>query len=493
MSLIPRWLVGALLLIAAAPALATWRVAETAHFRVYDRQSEKRLRERATLLEDYVALLKLLTNRRDLPEGAPRLDVFLIDDVADAMPFERPDQNIAGFYVATPGRIAAFAETGATGQVILLHEYTHHFMLGSNTAAYPKWYVEGFAEYFATAKFNADTIEFGGVPPGRGSQLVRGDWLPLTRLLARDPALRGPAETAAFYAESWLLAHYLQRVPGQSARLRAYLAAVAGGADSLSAFREHVDPDIEAFERRLRRYMTSRDMTLSRFPRPSVAAADVRVTALPPSADALLLRLTALELTRPRDNRRALAEITKATARYPGDAFARRVLAFATLRLGDRGAAAPLIDALLAEAPDDAKLLRWRALASDGADRAAMRRLLVRSYRADPSDWRTMLAYVRLADPRIGRLDDNDLAVALRAHELAPQVGEVVLVTATALAQADRLAEASRILAPLAYSSHNVAMTAIAGALLQRAQAGDKAGFLALVQRPSRGAPPPAE
>ncbi len=493
MTLLTRWLAGTLLLIAATPALATWRVAETAHFRVHGRQSETRLRERATLLEDYVELLKLLTNRRDLPDGAPRLDVFLVDEIADAMPFERVERHIAGFYAATPGRIAAFAETGATGQVILLHEYTHHFMLGSNTAAYPKWYVEGFAEYFATAKFSADTIEFGGVPPGRGSQLVRGDWLPLTRLLARDPDLREPSETAAFYAESWLLTHYLQRVSGQTAKLRAYLAAVAGGADSLEAFRIHIDPDIDAFERRLRRYMTSGDMTLSRFPRPATTVAQVRLTVLPPSADALLLRLTALELARPRDNQKALADIAKAAARYPDDAFTRRALAFATLRLDDRRAAAPLIDALLAEAPEDATLLRWRAMASDGADRAAAKRLLARAYRADPSDWRTMLAYVQLADPRAGPLADNDLDVALRAHELAPQVGEVVLVAATALAQAERLDEASRMLAPLAYSSHNVGMTAVAGALLERARAGDRAGFLALLQRPTRVAPPPAD
>ena len=40
-----------------------------------------------------------------------------------------------------------------TGQLVLFHEYAHHFMLQYAPAAYPAWYVEGFAEVVSTASF----------------------------------------------------------------------------------------------------------------------------------------------------------------------------------------------------------------------------------------------------------------------------------------------------------------------------------------------------
>ncbi len=78
--------------------------------------------------------------------------------------------------------------------------------------------------------------------------------------------------SSAYYAESWLLTHYLQRAPGQSEKLRAYLRAVAAGADPVAAFEAYVDPDIRAFELRLKSYLNSRKITYSRFDRPEIDA-----------------------------------------------------------------------------------------------------------------------------------------------------------------------------------------------------------------------------
>ncbi|MEY2882899.1 MAG: hypothetical protein RL490_623, partial [Pseudomonadota bacterium] len=176
-------------LASATPAAAAWRMAETAHFRLYGEVSEGSLRERARLLEDFNLLLRRLTNGGAEAEDAPKLDIFLVDDAGDAMPFGKVAAQVGGFYAASAGRIAAFSETGDNGQFILLHEYVHHFMLSRTRLSYPAWYVEGFAEYFSTAKFTSRDIEVGGVSTGRAMQLARGTWLPLTRLLARDPKL----------------------------------------------------------------------------------------------------------------------------------------------------------------------------------------------------------------------------------------------------------------------------------------------------------------
>ncbi len=206
--------------------------------------------------------------------------------------------------------------------------------------------------------------------------------------------------------------------------------------------------------------------------------------------------LASLEFSIPDDPGKALAAIRGAAARFPGDPLADRTLAFAELQLGDRQRATTLLDTLLARAPEDATLLRWRALAqaplareTDAAARAEARRLLVRAFRADPADWRTMLIYSQIAAQRGGPPTRSDLEVVLRAHELAPQVGAVVLTTAAALARADRLPEAAVVLEPLANSPHGGGITRYAAALRDHARAGDKPGFLAAMQQPQTTAP----
>jgi hypothetical protein len=164
--------------------------------------------------------------------------------------------------------------------------------------------------------------------------------------------------------------------------------------------------------------------------------------------------------------------------------------------IGDRRQAITMLDALLAKAPDDATLLRWRAECvapffpgntPDG--RAEARRLLVRAFAADASDWRTMLDYVLTVRRADGALSSNDLEVALRAHELAPQVSEIVIVTAVALGNAGRLADAATVLEPLAFATHDSIGTVFAKRLLAPARAGDQSGFLAAVRAPFPVAP----
>lgn len=479
--------------LAAPAAAATWRVAETDNFRVYSDGSSKALTEQAAILEDYRALLETLTTKKADDAPTPKLDIFLVGRLAEARPFGDAPVNAAGFYSANPGRIAAYAEReGILGRTVLLHEYAHHFLLASGAAAYPAWYVEGFAEYFMTAEFAPDRITFGKFNENRAIWLVRGTWLPLEKILARNFKRTDRDDTAMFYAQSWLLTHYMFRAEGMQPKLRAYLNAVTGGADPVAAFKTHVDPDLSGFQRALRSYLQSRKLTYSRFDRPTRTPATVKVTVLPASADPMLLQLAALEFGVKYGNEAtALASVRAYAAKFPGDPLAQRTLAYAELRYGDRPAAARLIDTQLAASPGDPSLLRWRALAglpakgaaSDEARKAA-RKLLVKAFAADPDDWRTLMLYTELAEPFARPLSDNDLDVLLRARELAPQVGNLSVMTAVALARDDRLADAARALEPIAYAPHGGGAAAFAAQAMALAQAGDKAGFLALFSRP---------
>lgn len=485
------WLLVLLGLCLAEPLHAQWKVAETTHFRLHGAMDSPALVERAALLEDFHGLLVRATGRR-LPADAPPLDVFLVDRISDMAPSQKLPPDAAGYYLADSGRISAVAlartpdgAPGLSAQELLLHEYAHHFMLGAGRFAYPAWYVEGFAEYFATAGFAVQQVRLGQASAARRVALDTGRWLPMQRLLAREPEFSHGGDAAMFYAQSWLLTHYLFRTPALREGFAAYLKAQAAGADPVAAFRTHIDSDLDGFEGKLRRYLRSR-ATYTSFDRPAGTPEAVRLTELSADASRLLPVLVGLEHAgRAGSAVPTIDLVRRLTGPDPVDPFARRTLALAELEGGSPSAAARLLDGLLAEMPDDPDLLRWRAQAAR-ADRTAeswttAMALLGQAMAVAPSDWRVLHAYARLQRTGSGALPDNALNALLKAHALAPQVSEIVLDTALALSQAGRLAEAADVLEPLAWAPHGGPAAEIAQRMLARARAGDKAGLLAQV------------
>lgn len=492
-----RVLLGLLLAI-ATPARAEWRVAESAHFRIFGDLPATALRERAVLLEDYRDTLGMFTNAKPV-EGQPKLDIYIVDNIADAVPFGRIDKMVGGFYSASQSGIIAFATGGASGQATLLHEYAHHHMRSTSAIAYPAWYVEGFAEYFATARFQPERIELGLFDQGRAYSLANASWLPWDKVV--DPAFRykGHEQAALFYAQSWLLTHYLFRTPGMAARQAAYLKAVAAGEAPLAAFTTHVEPSFDVLSRQLRRYgLDGRGMTYSQLRRTARPAAAVTVRVLPPSARKLALLVAAMEHVGGGVANRAaaLSQVRAAAAAFPDDPLAERALAQAELNFGDPGAADARLDRLLAVAPEDATLLRWKAESllrhPDGGTperRSTVRRLLVRAFKADPADWRTMHNYLHTFDLEHAPLAESQFQVLLRAYELAPQVDGLAIDVAAALVQRGDFAGAARALAPMAFAPHDGPLTRWARVLRARADAKDKPGFVTALDK----GPPPEE
>lgn len=203
-----RWFLLLMVVLTSQSASATWRLAETQHFRIHGTVSEARLREEAAILEDYHALLEALT-ARSFAADAPLLDIYLVDNRSQMkIIWPSVGTDIAGFYSATSGGILAIAlepeRTGRrreNGRETLLHEYAHHFMMQAGTTALPAWYVEGFAEYLMTARFRPDRIEYGDFNMGRAWSLQNGSWLPIEALLLRPKG----RDMDMFYAQSWLL------------------------------------------------------------------------------------------------------------------------------------------------------------------------------------------------------------------------------------------------------------------------------------------------
>ncbi len=470
-----RFLLSLLLLI-AAPAQARWFVADTAHFRVHSDGPERELRTAAALLEDYWALLLLLTGTKEEAPG-PKLDVYLVRGVDQLREVRRVPSSVAGVYVIGPTDVAAFATRSFDATMgrsdVLQHEIAHHFMFRHAPVAYPAWYVEGFAEYMMTADIRPERIEFGTFNPNRAAWLVNVPWISAKELLTRPPREFRGERGAMFYAQSWLVVHYLFRNPEKRKALQAYLAAVASGRSDDEAFLAAFGTDYRGFERELRSYLTSRRMTRSVIKRAAAPPSHgIEIRALPPTADDLLLADANLRLGVGDAWRAArLAQVRREAARHPGDAFATRVLAHAEVTLGDRAKGRALLDGLIAADAANAELLYLRGLADllDGRPEPA-RRLLTRAHKLDPLHAATLFHYGR-SFMGAGVPSENTVNIALLAADLAPQVPAIAAQAATALMARQRFDEAIPYLTPIAYNPHGGAEAEMARILIEAAKA----------------------
>ena len=93
----------------------------------------------------------------------------------------------------------------------VFHEYAH-LLLRHNAVYWPTWLAEGMAEIYATMETNDHEVRIGRPRESRFQTLSHTPLMPLSRLLAvkqDSPEYTDAEKGGIFYAQSWLLAHYL--------------------------------------------------------------------------------------------------------------------------------------------------------------------------------------------------------------------------------------------------------------------------------------------
>jgi Flp pilus assembly protein TadD len=471
----------ALTLFAATPAAAIWRKAESENFILYSRADEKKIREQITLLEDYHNFLRLLTGVSD-PPSPNKLPVYLVRGRAELRSVRNLPKDAAGFYSSSSSGIAAFSDDkGArdSAEQILLHEIAHHFMLQYRPAAYPAWFIEGFAEYVMTAKFEPDQIEYGLHSEMRTSWLSHKRWLPWERVLF-SPVQHKGADGALYYGQSWLLTHFIMQDSARRAKFTAYLRTVTDGTDPKTAFKDQFG-DINALDRAVDSY-ASKGLPYIRMKRASASVAPaMRIEELPASADDLLLSDAAMQIGVLGDSGPFLQRIRAEATKYGSDPYARRVLAKAETLYGDKAKGEKLLDELLATGSGDAELLYLRGmrhLLAGRDDEGARERhfklarpWFVKAHKADPNHFQTLARYAESLS-NDGRFNsDNTMNVVLLAHELAPQVSELRMNAANLLILRKHYEAAEQLLLPLAADPHNPSLATAAQRMIAKARA----------------------
>lgn len=471
------------LLLVSGPANGAWRRAETDHFILYGEIEEGRLREQAVVLEEFDRLLRLLTGV-DAASPPNKLPVYLVYNHDRLRLVRDVSYGVGGFYLASPDGIGAFVNqrtnVGRYGpNDTLFHEYAHHFMLQYFPAGYPAWYVEGFAEYVATADFRSDILEFGRYNDNRSLWLSdKSRWIPYEHVLFGGDRKPQWGDSARFYAQSWILVHYLMSDPARAAATRAYLSALSAGEEPRTAFQSAFGMPASDLDARIRAYARE-GIAYTRAPR-GHAVADPVITTLPTSSDELMLLQAVMRVGVPEKARKAVLERTRREARGKEDPFARRILAQAEALYGNAAAADGLLGELLQASPNDAELLYlkgMRYLTAGRADEAARaayfaeaKGWFVKAHKADPNHFPTLYRYAEALSVEPDYLSENTTNILLLARSLAPQVAEIGIQAGQALLLREEYDAARAVLTPIAASVHHPQSVAAAETLLQAAK-----------------------
>lgn len=467
----------------AAPAQAAWIRVETDRFVVYGQGGEKSVRDFATKLTTYDWVLRNFHPSTLDRKSPTKVQVVLLADQSDlkrVRPFLQ--RYTLGFYSAMNEGVFAFAvkSEGLVGaDNVLFHEYAHHFMLENFPSAYPAWFVEGWAEYFMTTEIGKDQIKIGNYNPGRAYSIFNQTWLPLEELLSKTTGETRPGRRDAYYAQAWLLTHYMRSDETRAKQLDAAIKAISEGKDPVKSFETATGGSLADLTAALKKY---RKLPMLGIRNPNLAT-QMKVTAMPRSADDLLLdemRLVLWFTGRPDPD--FLANVRRKAARYPGDALAERTLARAEFVMGDVAAGEAIMKRRLEAGPNDVEDL---LLAGTGQVMAGMRTpdqrearyraarpLLAKAYQLDKGDFRTLYAYAlsRSIEPVFPT--DNDLAALTEARYLAPAVQENSFRLGMALLQKGRRDDAAKVLAPVLNNPHGGRAAEQARTLLNQGRLG---------------------
>lgn len=502
-------LAAAIVMAAGAPAMAEWRRAESAHFIIYGDASEASLRRYAQKVETFDYLLRTyypITSETEIP----KLEIFLAEGARD-MNRASPgiSSSVGGYYSPNSGRIHAVVNTDAiSGDVVLFHEYAHHFMFQMRANAYPSWFVEGFAEYYGTAEVKPDQIRFGRHLPQRMAALNIGanSWARMEDVLKWRFTASGRYPAFLYYAQSWAMTHYFMSTPERTRMLGQYLSAVVAGQDSVAAMEAATGRTAEQLQNDVRMYVSGPINVMT--PMIEIPEPEVTVTALSRAESDMLwldVRLDTTPLVQPiadNDGRTQKSESQKAreareqaeeraelirsafaaAERAPGDRMGLLVKARAERLSSQPDVALQTLRPLLDDTSTDADALRLagqilleQAKAAEGEAGEPLRRrasgYLARAMDADPLDFRT---YLGLNDTRRGQSrypTDNDVTTLEVAVALAPQSFESRLRLGQAYMARQMNAEAVTVMTPVANSPHRSSYTRRAREMITAARA----------------------
>lgn len=371
--------------------------------------------------------------------------------------------------------------------------YARHFLVTYFPHAYPRWYVDGFGEVFATLAVEGDArIEYGRAPEGYRKILDKYARTPVAdTLTGRNLADRKAGERwTPFHA--WALTHMLFFSNTRRGQLHAYLATIAAGGSmeqAAAAFGDlgKLQAELTAYDRGKLPYEQmsypadrAAEPILRRLSEGEAAFVKGRLElgariAIPPASEDPKRDKQRSDSIARRDD--WLKGLRRDAAHYPANLDAQLLLAEAECR-SDKGPECGAAAArALAIAPGDSNALAWQgiaqaqlALAAPVGERTAKlkaaRVTIARANRADSENPLPLLAYYRSFADAGEAAPDVAIEGLMKAADTVPSAPASRLLLGEALAKRGNAVAARTALLPVADGPYDTPEAAPARMLL---------------------------
>jgi cytochrome c-type biogenesis protein CcmH/NrfG len=464
-----------LFLLVSGEVLADWREASSDHFVIYADESEKEIRKYSDRLERYYsAMTFVLPSRQNKPSPSNRVTIYVVRNqrIVQKLYGDNASRDLLGFYLPRAGGSLAIippidvASGGKPSQseLVLMHEYAHHYMAENAPYLVPRWYSEGFAEYFATAKFESEGAVGLGLPAEhRAYELFEARDVSIERLLdSKLYAAKKTKDYDNFYGRSWLLFHYLFTDGERRKLIVDYLNRLNQGEAELAAATAAFG-DLKALDKALDAYLRQRRMQYIRVTPERLSVGQITVRTLGEAeAASMPIRIRSKRGVNPQTAAEVVLEAREVAAKYPDEPAVQAALAEAEYDAGDDEAAVRAADKALAKAPGNMTALiqkgyaltRMATESKSTEGWLAARKHFVSVNRIE-NDHPIPLIYYYLSflaqekQPTKAALDGLDWAL-----ELAPYDASVRMMVAGRQMQDKRFAQAIRTISPLAHNPH---------------------------------------
>lgn len=241
-----------------------WFEARSANFNIYSCGATQEVHKLAARLEQFHDAFGLLAGAQAV--SSPPITVMAFPDQTAMEPFlplyQGKPANLSGFFKRSSDEnliVLALTGTNTISMQVIFHEYTH-LLFRRNDHVWPLWLQEGMSEIYSTFEVAGRGVRIGEPIQHHLRFLEHSDLMPLKELLAVEhdsPQYNESEHQGVFYAESWLLTHFLMNGdnPALKARFGNFTKLLRQGVPQEKAFTQALGIPLSSVEAELRRYL----------------------------------------------------------------------------------------------------------------------------------------------------------------------------------------------------------------------------------------------
>ncbi len=476
----------------ASTANAEWLEVNSDQFVIYGDQNEKDLTKFAERLELFhAAMAYRFRIQQAKPSPSNRVTIYVVTNRTKVRKLAGSDNRyLAGVYFPRAGSAIAVipkldrgsSQDEMSAETVLYHEYAHHFMSGLTARAFPRWFVEGFAEFFASVRFQRDgSVGLGAPATHRAGELTYARYVSIRRMLDFDGGA-GASKSGydAFYGQSWVLFHYLMFAPERAGQLTQYQSLLATGESALDAA-GHAFGDLDRLEKDMESYLNRKRLSYLVIDGKALKIGQITIRALRPGEAAMMPTKIRLKVGVTQEEALGLLpEAQRVAALHPEDPAVLSALAEAEFDAGNDDAAIAAADSALTIEPNQISAhiqkgyALFRKVQKGALPKESWKDVRIQFVRANKveNDNPIPLIQYYLTFKEYGEPPTKTAVDGLEwAMVLAPFDSSLRWLAAQQMISENRLKDAAQTLAPLAYSPHPGEHTERARQLLKDVQA----------------------